>query len=561
MVETPLESPKPRFMKVDQRSSGSLEDCIVIGFPQFASDQSNGPAHREVHGRIAPTDGADSDYLLMRSDLAPATVSGAESAWAGLSGGLVFHQDRAIGVVAAHSTRDGTAVFQISGLPAPTAVPDARLRSLLGIVEPGSELSEVLRKLDVKGPAGLAEVRNITPYDLGAGNWRVGAEPDDYVPRHADAILDKYVRPGCFVLIRGWPKAGKTRTAYEALLRNSPNALVLAMDPSKVESVMTNPVISGLDCETVLWLDDAERFMRRDSDLTHALVSELQNRHGLMIVGTIRSDQAGNIERSDARSVFGMAQKVPLDYASNDPHEHAACGTTYPDVNLDQFSLPEQLVGAPAFAEIYEGSKHGDLPLRVVLETTIDWVKTGAARGISESQLMELAQEVARLRYQTEVAGAEMLAAIARACAPLKSENGSLLYGRMAALRPTGTANGEKVYWPLDYLVTTDREYIANGTVRDQGVSPLSDEDWFELGDPGQYDERRDVPTSLWMAAIDGASIADAFEIAMNARARSDGEVADLALRKAADVGSRKAMVLRAEELLAMAGQLEREAR
>jgi hypothetical protein len=106
MVKAPLESPKPRFMRVDQRSSGALEDCIVIGFPQFASDLRNGPAHREVHGKIALTDGVDSHYLLMRCDLAPATVAGAESAWAGLSGGLVFHKDRAIGVVRAHSVRD-----------------------------------------------------------------------------------------------------------------------------------------------------------------------------------------------------------------------------------------------------------------------------------------------------------------------------------------------------------------------------------------------------------------------------------------------------------------------
>jgi hypothetical protein len=452
-------------------------------------------------------------------------------------------------------------VFEISGLPTPAAVPDARLRSLLGIAEGGGEMADVLRNLDVRSASGFAEVRNITPYDLGAGDWRVGVEADTYVPRHADAILDEYVRPGCFVLIRGWPKAGKTRTAYEALVRNYPNALVLAMDPSVVGSVLSSPVISGLDCEAVLWLDDAERFMRRESDLTHALVSELRSRPGFMIVGTIRSDEAGSIVQRGERSVLGKAQIVPLDYASNDPDEHAACGKAYPNVNLDHSSLPEQLVGAPAFAEMYEGSKLIDLPLRVVLETTIDWVKTGTARGISESQIIVLAQEAARLRYQSEVKSADVSGAIRRACAPLKSEGGSLLYGRMAALRPTGAVKGEQLYWPLDYLATTDRGYIVDEAETDQGIDPMSGDDWFELGDPGRYYGRRDVPASLWMASIDGASIADAFEIAMNARARADREIADHALKKAADVGSVKAMVLLADDLLTKAGQIKGEAR
>lgn len=559
LVKTPIRSANPRFKMLDQRRSGTLEDCVVIGYPQFAADRSDGPAHREVHGRIDLTDGADSGYFMMQSDRRPASARSG-SAWAGLSGGVVFHGEHAIGIVTAHSSRDGAAVFTVSGLPSSNAIPDVRVRALLGIVETVDGLSDVLLELEVKEAANLAEVRNVTPYDLGASNWRLGSESDAYVPRKIDDILDKELTPGCFVLIRGGPKSGKTRTAYEALRRNYPDVLVLAMDPSTLGTVMRNPAIAELDRQAVLWLDDAEQFMRSESALTRALVSELRNRPGFMIVGTIRSDQAGLVERSDMRSVYGMAHIVLLPYANYDPAEHVACESAYPDVDLREFSLPEQLVGAPAFEVIYEESRYGDPSLRAVLETAIDWVRTGTARGIGRSLLLSVAHEIARSRYGLDENVAAIDKAIARACAPLMSTNGSPLHGRMSALRSVGLEGGENLYLPLDYLVTTDRECLASDVGGDAGGNATSDKDWFELGDPGRYSGRRDVPDALWIASIDGATLEDAFDIALNARVRAGRSIADRALQRAADVGSSKAMVLWARELIAMAGQIEREA-
>ena len=393
-VNRPISSPPPRFEPVDQTRSGNLEDCVVIGYPHYAADPIEGPVHREVHGRISVTDGADLGHLLLQSDLRPARPPNSLSAWSGLSGGVVFQGGRAIGVVTAHSVRDGAAAFRISGVPSPHTISDGRVRALLGMVSSTDEPTNVLRKLEVKLAGGYARVRDLTPYDLGASDWRTGSERDDYVPRHIDSILDADLRPGCFLLVRGGPKSGKTRTVYEALRRNCPDAVVLAMDPLSVGQVMTHPHIIALNQPAVLWLDDAEHFMRSENTLTRAFMRDLQNRSDLMVVGSIRSDQAGQIERIGPRSSFGLARVVPLEYASSNPAEHSACKSAYPWVDLRRYSLPEQLVGAPQFRVIYEESRQNDLALRAVLETAIDWVRTGVSRPIRRSLLLTASAEI-----------------------------------------------------------------------------------------------------------------------------------------------------------------------
>jgi tetratricopeptide (TPR) repeat protein len=120
--------PQPIYARVKRDYSGRLHDCEVVGYPLMQRNpdkKTRGTA--ELHLTIYKTDEAESGRLLMReqligsgSILAPAHDGDARtqakqdspSPWDGLSGALVFHRGRALGVVVEHHLRQGDSALQ-----------------------------------------------------------------------------------------------------------------------------------------------------------------------------------------------------------------------------------------------------------------------------------------------------------------------------------------------------------------------------------------------------------------------------------------------------------------
>jgi nucleoside phosphorylase len=127
----PVDLPAVVFARVRRDETGVLTDCHGIGYPLFQRDpdqRSRGTA--EFHGTLYQTDERETGHLLIREPLItpgplpndhdPADPArgdtAARSPWGGLSGTLVFHRGRAIGVVVEHHPRQGSNALRILGV-------------------------------------------------------------------------------------------------------------------------------------------------------------------------------------------------------------------------------------------------------------------------------------------------------------------------------------------------------------------------------------------------------------------------------------------------------------
>jgi tetratricopeptide (TPR) repeat protein len=121
--DAPVEEIKPpTFARVNRTISGMLKDCEAIGYPLFQRDpERKVRGTSEVHGAIYQTDGAETGRLLLREPLirpGHGPFGDSQSPWGGLSGALVFHAGRVLGIVVEHNPRQGDAALQLMAFDA-----------------------------------------------------------------------------------------------------------------------------------------------------------------------------------------------------------------------------------------------------------------------------------------------------------------------------------------------------------------------------------------------------------------------------------------------------------
>ncbi|MEU7136917.1 tetratricopeptide repeat protein [Streptomyces sp. NPDC046261] len=151
------------------------------------------------------------------------------------------------------------------------------------------------RPVQIPASPGGQRVRDADPLLLGVRRAREheGHEPiPPYVPRDADEKLDvalqRAAEQGGLILLRGDSTAGKTRSAYEAMLRLVPDFRLVQprrMSPldEYVEDVVAETT-NGHQC--VVWLDELEFFLGPDRLDLHML-SRLIG-HKAVILSTMR---------------------------------------------------------------------------------------------------------------------------------------------------------------------------------------------------------------------------------------------------------------------------------
>ncbi|MFC9390923.1 tetratricopeptide repeat protein [Streptomyces venezuelae] len=120
-------------------------------------------------------------------------------------------------------------------------------------------------------PTGeLIRVRDFTPLELGVHPARspsTAAAVPSYIPRDVDAqvrgVLDRLCGEGGMLLLTGDSAVGKTRTAFEAITAVTPDHFLVAPRSNHTlgEEITSAVDLAGRGRPTVLWLNDAERFL------------------------------------------------------------------------------------------------------------------------------------------------------------------------------------------------------------------------------------------------------------------------------------------------------------
>jgi hypothetical protein len=165
----------------------------------------------------------------------------------------------------------------------------------------------------------LRRLREVDRRRLGVFPPRlVDGEPADaaYVPRPLDARLRDAIRPGSFVLVLGPPRAGKSRTALEAA--DGDAWLIVPRDAAGLRAIadVHPPPGAVLAEDTVLWLDDLERYVEAlDAGVLDRI---LGYEPPPAVVATMRTDEydallAAAGERGEAaRAVAARAHAIEL---------------------------------------------------------------------------------------------------------------------------------------------------------------------------------------------------------------------------------------------------------
>ncbi|MBT2612730.1 bifunctional trypsin-like peptidase domain-containing/SEL1-like repeat protein, partial [Streptomyces sp. ISL-87] len=549
--------PAPVFARVDRTRSGVLRDCTAIGFPLFQRDPAHAARHTaELHGIIYQTNEAETGRLLMHEPVLtsvepPASGDvGEEEAtdpvWGGLSGALVFHADRAIGVIVEHHPRQGASAVQLVAFDTlcKHAETDQDTRQVAATLQlPPVEQLAVASAEPVKPLPGLVDViddtsgdlprvRDLDPYRLGTISSDYGTRDtygvhDRYVPRtgqEVDSRLHDALEPGRFVLLVGPAKAGKTRTVFEAIHAAWQDARLAAPTPQRLANLADHPRLHGSSDPLVVWLDDLDRFLTTTQPLTPAMLTALLARPGeTLVVATLRQEArlrlreaTGELTR-DTHNLLSAAVTIELRSTAEDPEEQAAAQAAYPKQPLDGAGLAERLGYAPELLMIYHDSEMANPVLHTVVRTAIDWARTGLTRPIPETDLLEIASSVlAKENPAHQVTHKKITAAIKKARKPLGSGTGADAALLLTVSLSESTGGPQMLgYRAYDYLVAAD---------------------------DGQTGPPRPVRDRSWQEALARADSDEAFGVAVAAYQRGNRPVSISGFERTAQTGVTSAM-------------------
>jgi len=214
-----------------------------------------------------------------------------------------------------------------------------------------------------------------------------------YVRRAKDAELDRMLATREFVLLAGPSKAGKSRTAYEAMRRNFPRRAVL-IPASK--AALPALLALGLAVEdAVVWLDDLENYLGSDG-LDEGVLDWLTGDQGraVTVLATIRAtelDRFGPRLEDDRREFKDPSSKI-LEHATVlrldrklDRAERARAreqlGYQWGAV-LERYGLGEYLVAGPSLVERFENNLTTEPVGVAMVRAAVDWRRMGLTRPI-----------------------------------------------------------------------------------------------------------------------------------------------------------------------------------
>jgi WD40 repeat protein len=329
------------------------------------------------------------------------------------------------------------------------------------LVQQREQRTAVQRLLDLEPTRSgrLPLVRDVSPYQIGVSRSRYADQRDQrdpYVARLVDAKLDQALHESSLVLVVGASKAGKSRSAFEAVRRILPDAaLLVPKADSGVLSELFGPTspISVKNGPMVVWLDDLDRFLH-PGGLDGALLSRLAERQPrVIVVGTIvalrRQRLHGTVEELgvgwQARQVLSQAVEIELPSNLTDL-ERASAEEAYPEESFERIGIGERLAAVELLVDKYRADEGAPRPAGwALLQAAVDWRRVGMARPIPEPLLRELSQDYLReARVNLDPTEENFQQGLAWALEPAVSH---------VALLERIDAGESRGYQALDYLV------------------------------------------------------------------------------------------------------------
>jgi tetratricopeptide (TPR) repeat protein len=236
----------------------------------------------------------------------------------------------------------------------------------------------------------------------------IGPGPQDlgpYVHRDADHRAASKLQGDGALLIIGEPASGVTRTALHALTEKWPGALLLAPDPDRPDAprqlLEELNVLAELECPpttVVLWLDRIERWL--SGGLSAGWLHELHGTARLRVVASINTGAYRSLEplHPELFAEFGspiLLRRLPS------ARELSQAQQTYPGIDFSEgiaaaFTAAGSLLRRwhAGFGDCPDDLPDADCPVaRAVVETCVDWQRTGTPRPVPLTQLSALAEQ------------------------------------------------------------------------------------------------------------------------------------------------------------------------
>jgi hypothetical protein len=294
------------------------------------------------------------------------------------------------------------------------------------IASPIERVLSPIRELVKQYP--FPKVRETNCYELLGVNMseQVDDYPDHgerppYIGREKDReIISALSGSRHFVLLAGPSAAGKTRTAYEMLLRHCPDAYMLVPAHRERLSALIEAYKNLPDkpSEAVLWLDDLDRFLQTGDPLQVIATARAQR---LLIVATIHSKVLTKIRKGNegpGREVNQLLDRADIVTVSDrmTGEERERAGRLYPDVNFEE-GIGESLIAGKRLRERYD---NGPSELVAVICAANDWRRAGLSRAIPAPDLNELFKSYfRRIEPRIDATRERFASGIEAACDPI----------------------------------------------------------------------------------------------------------------------------------------------
>ncbi|MCO5994976.1 tetratricopeptide repeat protein [Actinoallomurus rhizosphaericola] len=268
-----------------------------------------------------------------------------------------------------------------------------------------------LRVRDVTDPIrlGIHPAPALRRYGHGAASAMAERVPV-YVPRDIDEEIRQTIARSGFVLLVGDSAAGKSRAAFEAIVAELPDHVLIApTDRKALPAVLSE---AALHRRCVLWLNDLERYLGAEGLTRTAVAGLLAGNNHRVIVATLRATEearyrdAGELGDGDARQLqqdvhqvldqahrihvglsFTPAERIRAeDLATEDPRISDAL------THADAYGIPEYLACGPQFlAEWENGWAKGTHPRGAALiAAAVDCRRAGYTDPLPRALLEEI---------------------------------------------------------------------------------------------------------------------------------------------------------------------------
>jgi cellulose synthase operon protein C len=348
----------------------------------------------------------------------------------GFSGTAVWDKniEAAIGIVASvQAQKELYTAYYIPLADVVGAIPE--LSAVVAAAKPGLPTAAERRQADWEKRARqilsysspIPTVSQVDPYGLGASPSKYSGEPkrtDPYIRRDIDDRLDDAIARFPFVLVAGPAMSGKSRSAYETLRRVYPNARLIVPRPSEagvfaqLDDLSPSAFGHGENEETVIWLDDLERYLGAaglDADYLRRWAARSPS---VKVIATIRSDARQRAKETDftsTRHIFERAHSVLLSPAMS-RNESISAQEAYPE-EVFIGGIGETLSGGRELLEKFDDSEY-EFPVGyAIVSAAANWKRCGMNRALSDSELKLLADVMLRSAALPQVLGEEDFAA------------------------------------------------------------------------------------------------------------------------------------------------------